>query len=175
MLFKSEQHKAAYTALIERDHTREGDTERHALFYLLALIGGKADNYYNFEKAAIIPESVSRPELTGTGRRALRLAFVLYNDFPDGEGTGLNDIFEYAGTYAPYFLEAIRIRHNITEPGQLSEAQSSLLNKITAKENKWIAEGLEDLEQLPEKRNPREMLDIALIKYAMNNFPEILG
>lgn len=116
MIFKNDAHKAAYTALIERDHTREGDAERNALFYLLALIGGKADNFYNFEEAAIITESISRPELTGTGRRALRLAFILFNDFPDGEpDNGLNDIFGYAGNYAPYFLEAIRIRHNITE------------------------------------------------------------
>ena len=128
MIFKDNKHEAAYTALIERDHTRVGDTERKALFYLLALIGGKTENYYNFEKAAIIPESISRPELTGTGRRALRLAFILYNDFPSGEPeNGLNDIFGYAGTFAPYFLEAIKIRHNISQndPLDLANAESA--------------------------------------------------
>ena len=114
MIFNGKEHRERFQAYTKKDKTYKGDTERNALFYLLAYIGDRPERFYNFRERCIIPESINRPELTGTTRRALRLAFILFNSFPDGEpDNGINNIFGYNPDAEQYFIEALHLRHNI--------------------------------------------------------------
>ena len=122
--YYNDQHKAIYDSCIERTGDKKAwvreDRERLSCFYLIALMcaiapNHKPENFYDFKSNSIISESINRPEITGTTARILRLAYILYNSFPDGEpNNGINDIFTYRDEYAPFKLEALRIRYDIT-------------------------------------------------------------
>ena len=85
--------------------------ERKALFYLLALIGGNVDKFYRFDGRYITPDA-NAPELTSTGKRALCLAFELFNGYyKHDKPCSVNQIMSGAGSYTEYFIEAIKIRY----------------------------------------------------------------
>lgn len=115
--FNGTEHANLYKDLLRRDHTHEEDAERAALFYLLALIGEDASRFYDFQERIIKPDSINRPELTGTTRRALTLAYVLYNGFPSAEeeqaSNNITSIFGYS-EWDTFFLEAIKLRYRRT-------------------------------------------------------------
>ena len=130
MYFHDAEHeKRYYDLLLKADKGRgviQSDLERVSCLYLIALISGKgsksADNYYNFDTNSIRPDSISRAELTGSSRRVLRLAYVLYNGFPAGDDAtaaehyrdnSIDNLLDYAGDFGAAMIEAMCIRYRI--------------------------------------------------------------
>ena len=84
MLYDFEER---YKKLIEKDGTSEGDTERKALFYILAGnidLYTKADHIYNFKERAITPECLDNGmvDFCSSSRKLVKLAYNLFNSFP---------------------------------------------------------------------------------------------
>lgn len=84
MLYNFEER---YNKLIEKDGTSEGDTERKALFYILAGnidLYRKADYIYDFKERLITPECLDNGmvDFCSSSRKLVKLAYNLFNSFP---------------------------------------------------------------------------------------------
>lgn len=128
-MYVSIEHKQEYERLLAMDNTRAGDTERQALFFILA--GNKdlrekgAHSFYDFTKqkikrGAIDPnyspaESDEEPQrlidLSSGGRALIDLAFNLYNEYPRDNHRSTLDIFSKLDS-SDFFIaiNALKIR-----------------------------------------------------------------
>ncbi len=84
MLYSFEER---YKKLTEKDGTDEGDTERKALFYILAGnidLYRKADYIYDFKERLITPECLDNGmvDFCSSSRKLVKLAYNLFNSFP---------------------------------------------------------------------------------------------
>lgn len=76
-----------FSQLLERDGTHHGDTERKALFYILAGnddLYNKVDYIYDFEDNSINTDCLESEEVDfcSSSRKLIKLAFNLYNSYP---------------------------------------------------------------------------------------------
>lgn len=84
MLYSFEER---YNKLIEKDGTNEGDTERKAMFYILAGnidLYMKMDHIYNFKERLITPECLDSGlvDFCSSSKKLVKLAYNLFNSFP---------------------------------------------------------------------------------------------
>ena len=109
ILFRGDEHKSFFSALLKSMGVSEHDVYRRALAYLIAL---DADcrkhvfSIYDFENDCIIPDALEAEWITGGSRRTLELAFNLYNGYCGADAV---DIFSY-GDYNVYYVQALKIR-----------------------------------------------------------------
>ncbi|WIV11171.1 DUF6075 family protein [Proteiniborus sp. MB09-C3] len=88
MVFLSSKHALKFRELIKKDNTYPKDSERHALFYIIA---GNNDLYkkrnfiYDFKNNSINPECLTdeRVDFSTSSKALIRLGFNLYNNFKD--------------------------------------------------------------------------------------------
>jgi hypothetical protein len=109
-MFLSKTHKEEYERLLALDNTNDKDTERQALFYILAstedLRSKGATSFYNFtehsiKRGAIDPDYTNDPDeepqqlvdLSSGSRALIDLAFNLYNEYPRGNHRSTLDLF----------------------------------------------------------------------------------
>lgn len=138
LLFISDEHKEFY-----RKHAQKyaRDPERLSLFYLLGVSDETRRNIrelYDENAGAIIPDGLAARWQTSSSRALCRLAFNLFHGEPvltdpDADGETLAEetaaystaaIFSKLNEWAPYALEALRIRYRIpraTPPRVLNE------------------------------------------------------
>ena len=123
MNFINDDHKAFY-----EEHTAKlyDDTERLALFYTLGISESTRKHIrdlYNFRERSIRPEGLAKAWQTSSTRALTRLAFDLYHGgpvSPEGTEEDLEEhsaarIFSRLNEWAPYALDAIRIRYRVPE------------------------------------------------------------
>ena len=128
MNFINDDHRAFY-----EKHTANlyDDREREAFFYLLGISESTRRNVkdlYNFRERILKPDGLGKGWQTSSTRALSRLAFDLFHGgpvIPSGyEGHELEDaledysaarVFSRLNEWAPYALEAIRLRYGITE------------------------------------------------------------
>lgn len=124
MKFYNDEHKKYYEEFIKKDSTRNGDVERQAIFYLLALSSTTAANInslYDFKDHSINFDGLSSGFQTSTSLALCKLAFNLYNGFDGCMGDGEKikymtplDIFCYFDAdMIDYIFYAIRLRLNL--------------------------------------------------------------
>lgn len=95
-MYLSREHKEEYERLLQMDKTNEGDTERKALFYILA--GNKdlrtkgASCFYDFNNH-VIKRDAAELDYTSGSRALIDLAFNLYNEHPQGNHRSTLDLF----------------------------------------------------------------------------------
>lgn len=123
--FYDEAHEKYYNAFIERDCTREGDVERRAMFYALALYDDTRrhiDDIYNFNGSRIEPEGLYKPWQTSGSLALTCLAFNLYNDFnnevvkEDGSidklrTSPMDAFYNFRGEEREFLFNAVRMRY----------------------------------------------------------------
>lgn len=125
MIFRDDMHKALYEKWTNQTHTA-GDPEYSAMFYLLALDDNTRkhiNDIFDFAEHSIKPRGLFNAEwLTGGSRKTIRLAFNLFNygicSDRDESGEDIPDTADlytpgyiFACSYAPYFIQAIKIRY----------------------------------------------------------------
>ena len=114
MIFKDKAHEEYYKEFLSKDNTRDGDSERKSLFYLLSLLDTTRDHIeelYDFKNHWIDHKALDKDWQTGSSAKITSLAFNLYNGWNDEKGycTPLN-LFCVSANNIEYLLEAIRIR-----------------------------------------------------------------
>lgn len=114
IVFKSEEHKQFYNEKLGKSSSK--DCYHKALFYTLGITEDTRKHFntiFDMGADSIIPESVHADWVTGTDRRAMRLAFNLFTcDVPEDPNNArlytVAEIFDYGCTQ--YFLQAIALR-----------------------------------------------------------------
>lgn len=94
-MFLNELHQQRFNQLIRRDQTYTGDTERKALFFIIA---GNDDLFvksyfiYDFEERVILPENLTngKVDFCSSSETLILLGFNLYNSH---EGLSVIDTF----------------------------------------------------------------------------------
>lgn len=78
------KHEERYFKLLEKDNTANTDTERQALFYILASehIFPKNEILYDFKERWITSEGLEKIDLSNGLENMVLLAFNLYNGNP---------------------------------------------------------------------------------------------
>lgn len=111
--FASREHEDFYHSMLERRGWK--DSYHQALFYCLGIAEETRDNVdslFDFKKDAIRPEGLEEGWQTGGSIRLCRLAFNLWNGYADKGAERMATLYElFDCGYAPYFLEAVRIRY----------------------------------------------------------------
>lgn len=117
MKFYSENHRQRYHNLLNR--MRSKDAYHKSAAYLMALANLVPTDVFDFEEDGIVHEGIYKAWQTSSSRMATRLMFNLWNgtykdlaaDKPEDTCSyyTVEGIF-YNYEYAPYFLEAIKIR-----------------------------------------------------------------
>lgn len=125
MIYRDQIHRDLYKKWTTQTHTA-GDPEYSAMFYLLALDDNTRkhiNDIFDFAEHSIKPRGLFNAEwLTGGSRKTIRLAFNLFNcgmccDIDkNGEFIKLtSDLYTpgciFGCSYAPYFIQAIKIRY----------------------------------------------------------------
>lgn len=128
MNFINDDHKAFY-----EEHTANlyDDRSRAALFYILGIAEETRiyiRDLYDFKGRHIKPDGLAKPWQTSSTRALTRLAFDVFHGGPvipaeyagDDREDALEEysaarIFSRLNEWAPYALEAIRIRYRIPE------------------------------------------------------------
>ncbi|MDG0810352.1 DUF6075 family protein [Cohnella rhizosphaerae] len=112
-LFRDSAHESFYYRMLaERQCT---DSYHRSLFYTLGIskdTRAHIQEVFDFSNGGIRPESLSASWQTGSSIRTCRLAFNLWNGWSqNGEERYFtpHDLFDCG--FAPYFFEAIRLRH----------------------------------------------------------------
>ncbi|WP_408608764.1 DUF6075 family protein [Alkaliphilus serpentinus] len=86
-VFLSQQHKLRYEELLLKDNTRNRDSERYALFFLLAGnddLYQKRNSIYNFSEHQIrLCLSDDKVDFSSGCEALIRLGFNLYNRYRD--------------------------------------------------------------------------------------------
>lgn len=121
--FANEDHQTRYEILLEaylgEKGTRYRDPYREQLAYLIALDNdcyNHRKDLYDEEERCIIPEGTSKAWQTSTSLKVTRLAFNLYTssllwcEEEERSYCTPDDLFSCC--YAPYFVEALKIRHS---------------------------------------------------------------
>lgn len=112
LCFSSQEHKAFFFDCLSR--TRD-DAYHRAFFYLMGLTSETRrhlDALYDFETDGIKPDGLTCPWQTHGTVKICRLAFNLWNGYVDERQPGLYTPEElFASGYAPFFIEALRLRH----------------------------------------------------------------
>jgi hypothetical protein len=115
--FKDLDHAKYYEEFLTRARVRHTDTERKALFYILALFRETRNNIndlYDFESNCIDFRGLHQAWQTGGTTKATKLAFNLYNNYrgEDGENSDYSplELFSVSGEYRNYLLVAVQIR-----------------------------------------------------------------
>lgn len=118
MIFIDDKHKEAFYRILDKMHLNYSDPERIALAYLLSLnedCRNHIKDLYDFEERVILPEGLNEEWQTHTSIKTTRLAFNLYNGYSYDEQEEASEYYTpvhlFACSYAPYFLEAIKIRY----------------------------------------------------------------
>lgn len=131
MIYRDTTHRDLFLRWTKQTYT-ERDPEYSALFYLLAMDGvtrKHINDIFDFSEHCIKPrELLSAAWQTDTSRKTVRLAFNLFNGICSdrgGDGEPIPDTGEYyspreifACSYAPYYIQAIKIRYpHYCKPG----------------------------------------------------------
>mgnify|MGYP000265351368 CR=1 FL=1 len=112
-MFLNEMHQIRFNQLLRKDQTYTGDTERKAVFFIIAGNNDlflKSDFIYDFEERVILPENLTngKVDFSQSSRNLIRLAFNLYNSY---EGVSVIDTFcGLDETNFALALNAIRMR-----------------------------------------------------------------
>lgn len=123
--FYDEAHEKYYNAFIERDCTRDGDVERRAMFYALALYDETRrhiDDLYNFNAGMILTEGLYKPWQSSGSLALTSLAFNLYNGFDkevvreDGSidklrTSPMDAFYKFRGEEREFLFNAVRMRY----------------------------------------------------------------
>lgn len=117
MKFRDEEHEQKYAALLKRMDAADYDVYRTALAYTLTVdevCRQHLSDLYDFEENCICPDAIGADWQTSTSLKTTRLAFNLFNDgtawTEEPERLAPAEIF--CCNYAPYYIEAIKIRFN---------------------------------------------------------------
>jgi len=120
MIFISDDHRVFY-----EQHTGSADIYTKALIYTLGICADTRRHFgslYDPEERSIKPEAIHAAWQTGGSAKATRLAFQLFTDgtptaFIDPENPDIEECRLYSVSdifcceFAPYFVEAIKIRY----------------------------------------------------------------
>ena len=121
MKFENIKHEERYNSFMEKC-TRK-DNEIKSLMYLLALVcdyEGYIYDCFDFKNNMILRDGIEASWNTGGSVRAIKLAFSLWN--PNNVANA-GEIFGYCNNYDICFIEAIRIRFNITEDEEVEKGE----------------------------------------------------
>ena len=93
------------------------EAEELSVFYLLSLVEEVQKNTvvssYDFKHRVIKPQSLEEPWQTSSTLKAIRLAFNLWNGYVQDDKERFSTPYEMFDNYwAPYFVEAIKLRFN---------------------------------------------------------------
>lgn len=122
--FRDDTHEELFTNWCEELHIEE-DPEYLAALYLLAMdevVRNHAREVFDFENLCIIPDSINRDWQTGTSSKTTRLIFNLYNygihedtssegEPVEGSSYSYTPAIIFASSYAPYYVQALKIRY----------------------------------------------------------------
>ncbi len=85
-MFKDTNHETTFKGLLALDQTHEGDSERKALFYIIAGCEGlsqKVHSLYDFEEQMIKTSALEGGvDLTSSEQALVKFGFNLYNSYP---------------------------------------------------------------------------------------------
>lgn len=115
MGFLSSKHALRFRELIKEDNTHPKDSERHALFYIIA---GNDDLYkkrnfiYDFKDNSINPECLTdgRAGFSSSSKALIRLGFNLYNNYKDEYISPMDIFYSLDDENYGLALKAIDIR-----------------------------------------------------------------
>ncbi|MCL6458585.1 MAG: DUF6075 family protein [Gorillibacterium sp.] len=111
--FADKEHKAFYDHMLAK--TGNGDTYHQAFFYTMGICMETRRNInslFDFKRGSTEPEGLSATWQTGGTRRLCRLAFNLWNGWTEEGKEPYSSPYElFDCGFAPYFLEAIRLRY----------------------------------------------------------------
>jgi hypothetical protein len=114
ILFSGEAHEHFYYQMMERYGDRDV-SYRRPLFYLLGVCNEtrrSIDSMFDFEEMSIKPESLHTGWQTGGTRHLTRMAFNLWNGWTEDGKENLSTPYElFACGFAPYFLQAVKLRY----------------------------------------------------------------
>lgn len=115
-MYLFQEHQEKYKHFICRDGTHPKDTERQALFYVLAgchEFVERVNQFYDFRERIIRPESFGEVDLSSGIRSLLELAYNLYNNYPSGT---VVDLFANLDERHRWLaVEAIKIRFGVEQ------------------------------------------------------------
>ena len=114
ILFNGEAHERFFNQMMARC-PRQDDSYCRALFYLLGVCDEtrrRIDSMFDFGEMGIKSESLHTPWQTGGTSRLTRLAFNLWNGWMEDGAEHLSTPYElFDCGFAPYFLQAIKLRY----------------------------------------------------------------
>lgn len=111
--FVDSEHERFYMNMLKRADRQDA---YHRAFFYTAGIADETRRYihdvFDFADRRIKPEGLEQPWQTGSTSRLCRLAFNLWNGWTEDGNERLSTPYElFDCTYAPFFLEAIRMRY----------------------------------------------------------------
>ena len=111
--FADTEHETFFVSMMKRAGVY--DSYHKALFYTLGICPDTREHMgdlFDFKEQLIKPEGLSKGWQTGGSRRVTRLAFNLWNGWREEGAEGFSTPYElFDCDFAPYFLEAIRIKY----------------------------------------------------------------
>ena len=118
MIFIDEQHKTRYFKLLNQ--MKEQDSYHRSAAYLMALADLHTEDVFDFKKDCIKREGLQKNWQCSSSLKATRLMFNLWNGCTSDEIGNDKNVSCYAVdaifsnySYAPYFLESIRIQYEL--------------------------------------------------------------
>lgn len=118
LLFNGKEHEEFFHSCLARSHRDETDPYYASLFYALGIAESSRriiNSLFDFKDNCIKPEGLHDPAQTSSSLKCCRLAFNLFTDSVPSddpseiEKYSVSDVF--CCSYAPYFVQAIRIRY----------------------------------------------------------------
>ncbi len=107
IIFNGIDHQERYKEYLEKMPCQ--DDKYRAVAYLLALIGNRAEDIFDFKNHHIIPEGMSEAWQTGTTSRATALIFSMWNGYTiNPEKNNIMSIFGYV-EWDEYYIEALKL------------------------------------------------------------------
>lgn len=111
--FASKEHKEFYNKMM--DKVKVNDSYHRAFFYCMGISGETRRNIgqlFDFKKDCIEPDGLHEGWQTGGSIRLTRLAFNLWNGYSEQDNEKMSTPYElFDCGYAPYFLEAIKMKY----------------------------------------------------------------
>lgn len=134
MIFKDEEHRSFYYDNLAK--CKKNDEFHRALIYAFGISietrYGISD-LFDFSKSHIKPSGLEKGWQTSGTLKISRLAFNLWNGRADTKGRSTPDEL-FACEFAPYFVEAIKLRHpGAFEAEEYYEKVSKLVKELGGK------------------------------------------
>ena len=147
VIYLNEKHKENFNMCckLHKETGRDLDEEVIPVFYLLSLAAeidfDVIHGAYNFKDRVIKPQCLEAPWQTSSMLKTVRLAFNLWNGFMQEGREVFSTPYEiFENSWAPYFVQAIKLRYHAIFRKSPEEYLSDLMRNATTNKKIKIQE-----------------------------------